>query len=88
MAKIKRTDYLRVYPTLLTFPDGSTITIRYHEPRALIKVPLLLEDMKTEAKRLAWLGRRKKMQKMEIKEDVTDVAFDGDKYLNIFKKSR
>ena len=38
VTKIKRTTYCRKYPTLLVQPDGSTITINYHEPREIIKV--------------------------------------------------
>ena len=38
VTKIKRATYCRKYPTLLVKPDGSTITIKYHEPREIIKV--------------------------------------------------
>ena len=38
VTKIKRATYCRKYPTLLVQPDGSTITIKYHEPREIIKV--------------------------------------------------
>ena len=38
VTKIKRTTYCRKYPTLLVQPDGSTITVNYHEPREIIKV--------------------------------------------------
>ena len=38
VTKIKRTTYCLKYPTLLVQPDGSTITINYHEPREIIKV--------------------------------------------------
>lgn len=35
-----RTFYLRTYPTVVVKPDGSTVNIRYHEPRQIIKVNL------------------------------------------------
>lgn len=35
---INRNRYPKIYPTLLVFADGSTVRIRYHEPRAIIKV--------------------------------------------------
>ena len=38
VTKIKRTTYCRKYPTLVVLPDGSTITVKYHEPREIIKV--------------------------------------------------
>lgn len=33
-----RLTYKRMYPTLVVKPDGSTIVIRYEEPRQIIKV--------------------------------------------------
>jgi len=38
VTRMNRYIYPRTYPTLLVFPDGSTVQIRYHEPRAIIKV--------------------------------------------------
>lgn len=38
VTKIHRTIYCRMYPTLLVQPDGSTITVRYHEPREIVRV--------------------------------------------------
>lgn len=33
-----RLTYTRTYPTVLVFPNGSTITIRYTEPKQILKV--------------------------------------------------
>lgn len=38
ITKIHRATYARTYPTILVLPDGSTINIRYHEPRQIIQV--------------------------------------------------
>ncbi|XP_077525654.1 uncharacterized protein LOC144137594 isoform X2 [Haemaphysalis longicornis] len=38
VSRVKRQTYVRQYPTVLVQPDGSTITVRYHEPRSLIRV--------------------------------------------------
>lgn len=38
ITKIHRTVYCRMYPTLLAQSDGSTIRVRYHEPREIIRV--------------------------------------------------
>ena len=38
VTRIHRKHYARMYPTLLVFPDGSTISIRHKEPRAIITV--------------------------------------------------
>lgn len=38
VTRINRKAYPQMYPTLLVFADGSTVNIRYKEPRAIIKV--------------------------------------------------
>ena len=38
ITRISRDVYSRLYPNLLVLPDGSTIRIRYPEPRHLVKV--------------------------------------------------
>ena len=38
VAGLGRNVYLRTYPTVLVMPDGSTVNIRYKEPRRIIKV--------------------------------------------------
>lgn len=50
VTKIHRTLYCRMYPTLLVQPDGSTINIRYHEPRQIIRVSNFFFSFKFERK--------------------------------------
>jgi len=38
VTRLHRSVYCRLYPTVVVQPDGSTINIRYHEPRKIIKV--------------------------------------------------
>lgn len=38
ITKPHRLTYTRSYPTILVNSDGSTVTIRYPEPRQIIKV--------------------------------------------------
>lgn len=38
ITKTHRLLYCRVYPTTVVQPDGSTITLRYHEPRQIVQV--------------------------------------------------
>lgn len=40
ITKIHRNKYLRHYPTRLVNSDGSSIEIRYYQPRAIITVSL------------------------------------------------
>lgn len=84
--KIKRALYPRLYPTTLTFKDGSTITMRYHEPRQIIKYPQTLEECKDEQSKLAWQNRRRPFKGGALDIDVDDVEFDGRKYLRSRKR--
>jgi hypothetical protein len=73
----------------MVYPDGSTVTVRHPEPRAIIKLPLLLEDCKTDAERREWLSRRKPKEVIKIEEEDSAVQFDSKQYLNMIKnKSR
>lgn len=38
VTKVHRETYTRTYPTTVVLADGSSINIRYHEPRKIIKV--------------------------------------------------
>lgn len=41
ITKIHRATFARPYPTVLVLADGSSINIKYHEPRKIIKVNLI-----------------------------------------------
>lgn len=86
IAKVRRSKYCRFYPTLLVLHDGSTITIRYHEPRHIIKMPLCLEDLSNEKERKRWQLRRKPVDKIHADDDLADIGFDSRKYLDLMKK--
>lgn len=86
VARPKRQKYLRQYPTLLVLPDGSSLTFRHHEPRRVIKMPLTLDDCLTAEAKAEWSQRRKRQDKMEIREDTLEVAFDQSKYLKYIRK--
>ncbi|XP_066253297.1 large ribosomal subunit protein mL55 [Euwallacea similis] len=79
-----RLTYARLYPTLLVQPDGSTYTIRYPEPRKIIKLPLNVWTL-SEDDRKARLEKRKPKTKVVIEEDLED-SFDSKKYLKYLKK--
>lgn len=40
ITRLHRTIYARQYPTVVVLPDGSSIRIRYSEPRKIIKVKI------------------------------------------------
>ncbi|KAI5712501.1 hypothetical protein M8J76_014146 [Diaphorina citri] len=84
--RIHRGAYARTYPTLLVFPDGSTINIRYPEPRSIITLPLDLSKL-TEEERKFRLEKRKPKSKIVIEEDVQD-SFNPNKYIKYVKTSK
>ncbi|XP_004926447.1 large ribosomal subunit protein mL55 [Bombyx mori] len=85
ITKIHREVYSRMYyPTTIALPDGSTINVRYHEPRKIIKLPLDL-SLLSEDERKARLEKRKPKKKVKITEDLGD-SFNAKKYLKYIKK--
>lgn len=83
ITKTHRRIYLRTYPTILQFPDGSTINIKYHEPVGVIRLPLDLTTL-TEAEMKARLKKRVPKTKVVIEEEIDD-DFDESRYLKIKK---
>lgn len=81
ITRVRRSQYTRTYPTQLVFPNGSSLTIRYAEPRGIIQLPLTLEDLHNDKERTAWNARRKVKEVIVIKKDITDVNYDSSNYL-------
>jgi large subunit ribosomal protein L55 len=79
VTKVKRTTYCRKYPTLLVQPDGSTFTIKYHEPREIIKLPVKFDECTPEQQKQIRLMRLPKGASKTKEEFVA--TFDPLKYL-------
>ncbi|XP_013771950.1 39S ribosomal protein L55, mitochondrial-like [Limulus polyphemus] len=84
--KVHRLIYKRLYPTVLVLPDGSTVNIRYHEPRKIIKLPLDMNSL-TEEEQKQRLARRKPKEKLVVEEEIED-SFDANKYIKMSKQKR
>ncbi|XP_028161615.1 large ribosomal subunit protein mL55 [Ostrinia nubilalis] len=84
VTKIHREIYTRMYPTKVVLADGSSINIRYHEPRKIIKLPLDLSLLSEEQRKIR-LEKRKPKKKVKITDDVED-NFNAKKYLKYLKK--
>lgn len=84
--KANRELFARLYPTTLVFKDGSTISIRFHEPRQIIKMPITLDDCINQAEKNAWQIRRRPTQDKQVDADKDDVKFDAKKYLRPRKR--
>ncbi|XP_012252772.1 39S ribosomal protein L55, mitochondrial [Athalia rosae] len=84
ITKIHRKVYERTYPTVLVQSDGSSINIRYYEPRQIIQLPLDLSTL-TEAERKARLAARRPKTMIKIEDELED-TFNPKKYLKYIKK--
>uniref|UniRef100_A0A6J0UMX0 Large ribosomal subunit protein mL55 n=1 Tax=Pogona vitticeps TaxID=103695 RepID=A0A6J0UMX0_9SAUR len=85
IACIGRQKYARLYPVLLVKPDGSTIHIRYKEPKRILAIPI---DSNTlpEAERRARLLKRKAALLQSKQEAVYEDVFNLDDYKKFWKK--
>jgi len=79
ITKVKRARYQYLYPTNLVQPDGSTIQVKYPEPRVLIRLPVDLETATAAQKRKIQFIRSPK-QTLKVVEDSGD-SFDPSQYL-------
>ena len=79
VTKIKRATFARQHPTMAVLPDGSTITVKYSEPRQLIRFPIVMEEA-TEEQRKRIQQMRRPRQKLVVSEDK-GTKFDPRKYV-------
>ncbi|XP_060081483.1 large ribosomal subunit protein mL55-like isoform X2 [Ylistrum balloti] len=84
LTRYRRRVYVRQYPTTVVYPDGSTISVRYKEPRKLITLPLDLGGLSEEEANEV-IRRRTPRKKMAVMEEYED-DYDSNKYKHIWKK--
>lgn len=84
--KANRELFARLYPTTLVFKDGSTISIRFNEPRQIIKYPLTYEELVNEKDKNSWQIRRRALKVNVVESDEDKVNFDARKYLRPRKR--
>ncbi|NP_001104649.1 large ribosomal subunit protein mL55 [Danio rerio] len=85
VVRLGRQKYERMYPVLLVRPDGSTINIRYQEPRKLMKMPV---DLTTLSEMERKIRMRKREPKKAVKKELEDFDddFKADDYSKFWKK--
>ena len=86
VCKANRELFARLYPTTLVFKDGSTVTMRWHEPRQILKIPYTLEECRDHSEKLAWQLRRRLLRTEQVNEDTDEVKFDAKKYIRPRKR--
>ncbi|CAF0793716.1 unnamed protein product [Didymodactylos carnosus] len=80
LTRFSRSVYSRLYQNYLVLPDGSTIRIRYNEPRRLIKLPVDIASL-SEKDQKSRLLRRSASQKEKIETSI-DTSYDPLAYIN------
>ncbi|RWS16184.1 ribosomal protein L55-like protein, partial [Dinothrombium tinctorium] len=86
ITRLRQQHYLRRFQTALVLTDGSSINIRYEEPRKIMFLPLFYEDLSSTEEKQAFEARRRPIERIRTKEDSTSVKFDANQYLKFVKK--
>ncbi|KAI9576976.1 hypothetical protein GQX74_014343 [Glossina fuscipes] len=84
VTRLHRAVYTRQYPLVMILPDGSSINVRYPEPRKIVKLPLDLSTL-SETERKARLDARKPRKKLKVVDEIED-NFNARKYMKYIKK--
>ncbi|XP_012871138.1 PREDICTED: 39S ribosomal protein L55, mitochondrial [Dipodomys ordii] len=88
IARLRRQAYARLYPVLLVKQDGSTIHIRYREPRRMLVMPLDLDTLTPEERRARFRKREALLQQKKEEEPELADGFDSEQYRQFWSKTR
>ncbi|TSN76551.1 39S ribosomal protein L55, mitochondrial [Bagarius yarrelli] len=87
VVRCSRQKYERLYPVLLVRPDGSTINIRYKEPRRIIMMPVDITTLSEEERKVRMRKRDPKRGVSTQKDDEFDDDFKVEDYSKYWKKT-
>ncbi|KAM8936516.1 large ribosomal subunit protein mL55 isoform 1-T2 [Lycaon pictus] len=85
LTRVHRQAYARLYPVLLVKQDGSTIHIRYREPRRILEMPVDLDALSPEERRARFRKRESQVQKKKEEPELYD-DFDVERYKQFWTK--
>lgn len=85
LTRVHRQTYARLYPILLVKQDGSTIHIRYPEPRRMLTMPLDLDSLSPEERRARFRKREGRLKEKEEEPELGD-DFDVVQYKQFWSK--
>ncbi|XP_036996393.1 39S ribosomal protein L55, mitochondrial [Artibeus jamaicensis] len=85
LTRVHRQAYARFYPVLLVKQDGSTIHIRYREPRRMLVMPMDLDALSPEERRARFRKREAQLRGKEKEPELLD-DFDLERYKQFWTK--
>ncbi|XP_054573129.1 39S ribosomal protein L55, mitochondrial [Eptesicus fuscus] len=87
LTRVHRQAYARFYPMLLVKQDGSTIHIRYREPRRVLAMPVDLDALSPEERRARFRKREAQLRGKEEEEEPELLDnFDLERYKQFWTK--
>ncbi|XP_055778701.1 39S ribosomal protein L55, mitochondrial-like [Salvelinus fontinalis] len=86
IVRSSRQKYERFYPLLLVQPDGSTINIRYKEPKRILMMPVDISTLSEEERKMRM--RKRDPRKGAVKQRTVEFEddFKVDDYSKFWKK--
>ncbi|XP_058410007.1 large ribosomal subunit protein mL55 isoform X1 [Diceros bicornis minor] len=85
LTRVHRQAYARLYPVLLVKQDGSTIHIRYREPRRMLAMPVDLDALSPAERRARFRKQEAQLREEEEQPELAD-DFDVERYKRFWTK--
>ncbi|XP_004466941.2 large ribosomal subunit protein mL55 isoform X2 [Dasypus novemcinctus] len=85
LTRLHRQAYARLYPVLLVKQDGSTIHIRYKEPRRMLEMPIDIDTLPPEERKARLRKREAKFPETKKEPELED-DFDVERYRRFWSK--
>nr|ACO14279.1 39S ribosomal protein L55, mitochondrial precursor [Esox lucius] len=86
IARCTRQKYERLYPVLLVQPDGSTINIKYREPKRILMMPVDITSLSEEERKIRIRKRDPKKGSTTPRTVEFEDDFKADDYSKFWKR--